>query len=66
MSEWRPIDSAPKDGRRILTYTPAGHYQGVDVNYWVDKHEHPWGDKWWRSSTLTPPTHWRELPDRPE
>jgi hypothetical protein len=68
MSEWKTIDSAPKDGRRILTYAPPAGFNndGVQVNFWVQKEEHPWGDKWWKSSTINPPSHWMELPEGPE
>lgn len=31
MGEWRPIDSAPKDGREILLYAPATTYNGEPV-----------------------------------
>jgi Protein of unknown function (DUF551) len=68
MSEWKDIATAPKDGRSILTFAPMtgnGH-DGIQVNYWVDKSEHPWGDKWWRSSTLNPPTHWQPMPEPPQ
>ena len=31
MSEWKPIETAPKDGTEILLYAPAQEYQGEPV-----------------------------------
>ena len=70
-SQWRPIDTAPRDGTRILGWFPQ--WRGVrtirwrvDVaNYaygwWADNNEH---DSRWLTAKL--PTHWMPLPDPPE
>ena len=58
-SEWWPIETAPKDGSRVLTFSPNGEscgYRAVDINYfkrdvWQCTNERAW-----------PPTHWMPLP----
>ena len=68
MSEWQPIETAPKDGTYILVYGP----EEWDMVLW-----HPyWGDcgAWCRVQTadydndnreVRNPTHWQPLPPPP-
>lgn len=58
---WQPIETAPKDRREILTYTPAGYYVGVHVNEWSNKY-----DWWYKDNKIDPPTHRQPLPNPPE
>lgn len=57
-SGWQPIETAPKDGTKIIAFIPR---LGVDIifytfpGYWVD-------DNFYRYS----PTHWIPVPDLPE
>lgn len=55
--EWRPIESAPKDGPRILMLCKHGAIEGCydgEVGY-----GYYWRDmRWWA-------THWMPLPKRP-
>ena len=53
MSKWRPIDTAPKDGREVLTFTPPDIYC---VDFSGDDKEGDW---------LGNPTHWTPLPKPP-
>lgn len=73
-SEWQPIDSAPKDGTRILVFEGAGSpvCGKVYVGFWYEGDEQaslPYSDKCW-SDTADPsyersPTHWMPLPEPP-
>lgn len=64
MSEWQPIETAPKE-IKVLVWRPDegdgihfGHH-GVD-HYCV-------GTKtWWKSRRNQQPTHWMHLPEPPE
>jgi hypothetical protein len=73
MSEWQPIETAPKGSvklvcagkgmkeihvaPRIVTFTSAGE---LTITYWV-----PEGERWSMFSHKTPPTHWLPVPDLP-
>lgn len=72
--KWRLIDTAPKDGSRILVFSPApspGYRQ--HVAWWNDdrynrkprpfwEFETTMGIAWTRTAQ---PTHWRPLPEEP-
>lgn len=71
---WRPIADAPKDGSRILIYSPNASravrevswsipYEGATDGWWATPHG-PQG----RGYTILPesPTHWQPLPPPPE
>lgn len=72
MSEWQPIETAPKNGHPIIAYQPGGVY-GSGISYPPSV-----GLAWWRAADannpahwegpLNPrdyPTHWMPLPDPP-
>ena len=69
MTEWQPIETAPKDGTLILHYWPAGLPSAKPERYDVLR----WSKscKAWMSSDdtestyLHPGTHWMLLPDPP-
>ncbi len=55
---WHPIETAPKDGTRILIFFPAHSYIEVGCfweGYWTDDN----GD------VTVPPTHWQPIPPPP-
>jgi hypothetical protein len=58
--EWQPIDTAPKDGRRVLVWNP--NWSAAIAAQW-------YGEDWRIVYTLQPfnhqPTHWRALPAPP-
>lgn len=63
MSIWKRIDSAPRDGTKILVWRPKeeGHYEGrersahVGLDIFID-------GMWYASRTSQQPTHWMPLP----
>lgn len=68
MSEWQPIETAPKDGRRILV-SEANYVDSIGCAYWSYSKE--WKEEGWYSSaccddiTMFFPTHWMPLPPPP-
>lgn len=66
MSDWRTIETAPKDGTAVAIWCPMQadrHHAGMSaariaffsVSGWLSL------PGWWRST----PTHWMPLPDPP-
>ena len=61
---WRPIESAPKDGTKVLVYRP------IFVDRYITEIGIDWWDKWdgapegcWMKSRVdVQPTHWMPLP----
>lgn len=59
---WQPIETAPKDGTRILGYQPAAPASVEDINI-VAWDSGRWHDDEWYCYTIT---HWMPLPAPPE
>jgi hypothetical protein len=61
---WEPIDSAPKDGRKLLAWSAEA--DEVRFVYWDtdDEGEDGWCDDL-GTVMLDTPTHWMPLPDPP-
>ncbi len=74
MSEWRPIETAPKDGTPVLVWDESmgsNKRDGCDdrryaIGYvrcgWATPHG-TWGN---RNNSHCSPTHWQPLPAPPE
>ena len=73
--EWRPIETAPMDGTKVMLFIPGQHH-GVTIGkwnedkyskkprpYWTTDLELLWGKLTVRSNQ---PTHWMLLPAPPE
>jgi hypothetical protein len=69
---WQPIETAPKDGTRVLAYWPGGDNKNaaVQVESWFG----PWGmgsaKLAWQNAFewadgYNGPTHWLPLPEPP-
>jgi len=77
---WRPIETAPKDGTRIIVGKHAGYVMAwASSAYWFDQPPYRHGPKFkgtrgterrrgWTDGmdTLATPTHWMPLPAPPE
>lgn len=61
-SGWQTIDSAPKDGKKVLLYDP---YRGIGDGYFCNLRWwfYECGDDWY--SEECNPTHWMPLPTPP-
>lgn len=67
--QWRPIETAPKDGTQIIAYWDGsdGKCKGMACLSW-DTTYHHWKDPlFWRVCfPRRPPTHWMPLPEPQE
>ena len=70
MSEWQPIETAPKDGTRVLIAWNNGCDKGVVSAYWEPGYfgNIGWTEFQLRSDYWGPdtPTHWMPLPKPPK
>lgn len=60
---WQPIETAPRDGRRLLCYAPATEDRAAFVRndyWWVSE------GAWAHMPRVHSYTHWRPLPTPPE
>lgn len=60
-NQWKPIETAPKDGTKILVWCPSAH--GLDELYAVCAYHE---DAGFCVCELREPTHWQPLPQPPE
>lgn len=58
MSEWQPIETAPKEGALVLLWIEGG----VEIGFWNGK---TWDDGNFYDDIGTP-THWMPLPEPPK
>ena len=71
MSEWQTIETAPKDGTRILVFAkcePAHRYYGsarIYVSEWVAIPDPTEFSHWASDGIDFEPTHWMPLPPVP-
>lgn len=67
MSDWQPIETAPKDCSDILGW--AEGWSQVEMIYWDNINDSLAAPHWANSAngawTDTPPTHWMPLPPTP-
>lgn len=58
MSEWQPIESAPKDGSLLDLFVPG---YGRIINEWWDI-----GHGCWSCEDIGDPSHWMKSPGEPK
>lgn len=63
--EWKPMETAPRDGSDILAYSPFGHGHLVVAFDDKAKPGWPWHTADGPSYALTTFTHWMPLPAPP-
>lgn len=71
MSEWQPIETAPRDGTIILLVDGGNQVWGPYAGAWVGKNDHyPWVflDPDIELNGMPPSgfTHWMPLPEPPQ
>lgn len=76
--EWKPIETAPRDGTHVLLFAPEDHPKIVVGFYEVFDTADGATEEWWAYADMTlrdisgeigggagGPTHWMPLPDEP-
>ena len=73
--EWQPIETAPRDGTRILLYRPLAERtqdDPIDIKRGIAIPRHCWGEtipQGWNADNYTDgacrATHWMPLPEAP-
>lgn len=68
MSEWQPIETAPKDGTSVLTWGCVHDDGGVHMFETPSFQLSRFGETGWVSAALGThePTHWMPLPEPPK
>ena len=63
---WQPIETAPRDGTRVLTYSPtaASRWWRVTILRWHQP-ANPEAKGFWTGERKVQPTHWQPLPAPP-
>jgi len=76
MTEWQPIETAPKDGTDIIVMYIHIDTQCVHAAFWLEDEDDPSETGWWTYDwnevgrvLMTDdyaPTHWMPLPEGPK
>ena len=73
MNEWQPIETAPKDGTKVLLFVDTGYEARIHPGKWNDdryaKRPRPYWDYLYfqtMDSRDHQPTHWMPLPAPPK
>lgn len=65
--KWQPIETAPRDGTRILaTWAYTWSQSGVHIEACEFGESGGWFYTYDGDAPSTPPTHWMPLPEPPE
>lgn len=68
MNKWQPIESAPKDGTRVLLWSDAkptriNEVKRVQIGYWHQPANPEFSGFWTAGKE---PSHWRSVPEPPK
>lgn len=69
MSDWQPIETAPKDGTQVLVgrFVPGDKYdRRIRVDWWHGHMKHGYTGFGHFNPIYWPPTHWMPLPAPPK
>ena len=67
MTEWQTIETAPKDGTRVLVAYLYGNEYRVALSYWTDDSFFDYAGWYIGVSTISDRVHyWMSLPTAPE
>jgi hypothetical protein len=73
MSEWKPIETAPKDGVAVLAFCPSDSPQVVALRHMSGCDDGGWSMWAYVDEVLNDvcpdgatPTHWQPLPETPQ
>lgn len=64
--EWKPIATAPKDGKEVIVYEESscgGHW--INIRYYSEEGD-KYGRHWRMDGDWSNPTHWMPLPEPPK
>ena len=67
--DWQPIETAPKDGTKVLVWSNSNVWNEPDVAYWGRSNplnQPAWAGGHCRVSHIDQPTHWMPLPPPPK
>lgn len=75
MTEWQPIETAPKDGTAVLLWFENSHAPVIGSYHSSERYDHgklvysnaywSWNGSWMIPGKLPAPTHWSRLPSGP-
>jgi len=64
--DWRPIETAPKDGTRILLWPcSVAKKPQIDIGYWHQPANERFGGFWCTARRTPTPFLWMPLPENP-
>ena len=68
--EWQAIDTAPRDGRKIILFPTNGHHSRHNepqptIGYWYQPPNLDYKGMWITWNACRKPTHWMPLPRSP-
>lgn len=66
-NQWRPMETAPRDGKEVLVYVP---HSGIISAWFYEEtglwpHDEPYNE-FGEPCNVGYPTHWMPLPDYPD